>query len=392
MVTGVLGELGVMMQLRFPLDMVSVPLHDELLGVSAEIREVRQLIDRLAQSNLTILITGESGTGKDIAARMLHRHSPRASRAFIKVNCPAIPEAILESELFGYEKGAFTGARASKPGRLELAHGGSIFLDEIAEMPYAVQGKLLQVLDGEPIMRIGGVTPIQCDVRMIAATNVDLEKAVREERMREDIYFRLSEVHIHIPPLRERPEDIPLLAEHFNYSFLLKTGREYTPIAEEHLERMLKLPWRGNVRELAACVKKYATSGDPETLFGETRPAARDDQSFLPSALVSPRPAARPQEPAPSGMGQLGTGPVAPPRPATPEQTPSRPATAANRREPKQFPPLKEAARKAVEETERKLIEEALQHTLWNRRKAAKLLQISYSSLLRRIEAYNIGE
>ena len=167
-------------------EMIQAPLHERLVGVSRAIRELRQVIERLAASDLTVLVTGESGTGQDVAARILHRNSPRYGRPFIKVNCPAIPESMLESELFGYERGAFTGAGTSKPGRFELANNGTIVLDEIAETSMTVQGKLLQVLDGEPVMRIGGVEPIHANVRIIAATNVDLERAVRDGRMRED--------------------------------------------------------------------------------------------------------------------------------------------------------------------------------------------------------------
>jgi len=191
---------------------VRSPLHKRLLGTSAAILEANALIRQLAPSGLTVLITGESGTGKDIAARLLHELSDRLGKPFIKVNCPAIPESILESELFGYERGAFTGARTSKPGRFELANHGTIFLDEISETSAAVQGKLLQVLDGEPFMRIGGIAPIDADVRVIAASNASLEEAVEEGRMREDVYFRLNEVVLRLPPLRERPEDIQLLA------------------------------------------------------------------------------------------------------------------------------------------------------------------------------------
>jgi transcriptional regulator with PAS, ATPase and Fis domain len=240
---------------------VRAPLHEELLGRSARIREVNTLIRRLAASELTVLITGESGTGKDIAARLLHKLSPRYGKPFIKVNCPAIPESILESELFGYERGAFTGARSSKPGRFELANHGTIFLDEIAETSLSVQGKLLQVLDGEPFMRIGGTTPIQTSVRIIGATNIPLEEMVKSGRMREDIYFRLSEVIIHMPALRERPEDIPLLAEHFNYNFSGKLGKTYKPIPPELVEELQRLPWRGNVRELGARGEKVRGDG-----------------------------------------------------------------------------------------------------------------------------------
>ncbi|MBI5094667.1 MAG: sigma-54-dependent Fis family transcriptional regulator [Candidatus Hydrogenedentes bacterium] len=337
------------------LDSIRSPLHESLLGISPAIREVTEMVRRLAASNLTVLITGESGVGKDIAARLLHKLSPRYGNPFVKVNCPAIPESILESELFGYERGAFTGAGASKPGRLELAHNGTIFLDEIAETSYTVQSKLLQVLDGEPFMRIGGVTPVRTDVRIIAATNMSLEAAVREGRMREDIYFRLSEVIIHMPALRERREDIPLLAEHFNYNLCKRTGREYEPIPPHLIERIQQFPWPGNIRELAAHVKKYVATRDPQALLeGDAKPV--------------------------SGRVSEVLRPPAPVREET-EETAKR-----------KFISLKEATRRTVEATEQALIREALRYTLWNRRKAAKLLDISYSSLLRRIEAYNIGK
>jgi two-component system response regulator AtoC len=337
------------------LDSIRSPLHEGLLGISPAIREVNDMIRRLAASNLTVLITGESGVGKDIASRMLHKLSPRYGNPFVKVNCPAIPESILESELFGYERGAFTGAGTSKPGRLEMAHNGTIFLDEIAETSYTVQSKLLQVLDGEPFMRIGGVTPVKTDVRIIAATNMSLEAAVRDGRMREDIYFRLSEVIIHMPALRERREDIPLLAEHFNYNLCKRTGREYEPIPPHLVERVQHMRWPGNIRELAAHVKKYVATRDPQALLeGDVKPAV--------------------------------ARPVEAPKPATPIQEDGEETGK------KKFISLKEATRRTVEATEQALIKEALRYTLWNRRKAAKLLDISYSSLLRRIEAYNIGK
>lgn len=335
-------------------DMIRMPLHERLLGLSAAIQEVNDVLGRLAVSDLSVLITGESGTGKDIAARMLHNSSPRFGKPFIKVNCPAVPESILESELFGYERGAFTGARSSKPGRFELANKGTIFLDEIAETSMNVQSKLLQVLDGEPVMRLGGVKPIPTDVRIIAATNMDLEQAVRENRMREDIFFRLSEVIVQLPTLRERTEDVPLLAEHFNYNYALKLGRDHTPIPGDFLAKLQEYEWPGNVRELAARVKKFVATGTLSALIDEGT-----------ASETGGNPASSPN------------GPSREVPDATPERT---------------FTPLKEAARKAVEETERVLIEDALQYTLWNRRKAAKLLDISYSSLLRRIDSYGIGK
>lgn len=362
-------------------DIIRAPLHENLLGLSPAMQEIISLVHRLAKSDLTVLISGESGTGKDIAARTLHKLSPRYGKPFIKVNCPAIPESILESELFGYERGAFTGARTSKPGRFELANHGTIFLDEIAETSYTVQSKLLQVLDGEPFMRIGGTTPVRTDVRIIAATNVNLEDAVRQGRMREDIFYRLSEVIVRMPPLRDRIDDIPLLAEHFNYNIAKKLGKPHEPIEPQVLAEMQRLPWAGNIRELATRVKKYVATMDPAALLHEDRP---NDTHGAPRAgtLRTTRPT-RPAEP--DGNGEHGEEAFAE---GVVVVTPGPIAPGGKRR----FISLKDATRQAVEATERALIEEALKHTLWNRRKAAKLLDISYSSLLRRIDAYNIGK
>ncbi|HOS02020.1 MAG TPA: sigma-54 dependent transcriptional regulator [Candidatus Hydrogenedentes bacterium] len=342
--------------------LIRMPLHEGLLGISKAIREANELVQRLARSDLTVLITGESGTGKDIAARMLHRLSPRYGKPFVKVNCPAIPESILESELFGYERGAFTGARSSKPGRFELANRGTIFLDEIAETSYAIQGKLLQILDGESFMRIGGITPIKTDVRIVAATNIALDDIVRLGRMREDMFYRLSDVIVRMPSLRSRAEDIPLLTEHFNYHFSAKLGKDYQPVDAETVRRMCDLPWPGNVRELAARVKQFVATRDPKTLLEE----AQD----LPLG---------------QGRGQRRAARDA-------DALRARKGCRKGDAQPPRLPSLKEAVRHAVEAAERSLIEEALRMTLWNRRKAAAMLDISYSSLLRRIDAYNIGK
>ena len=334
-------------------DPVYGPLHEHLVGRSSFVQEVNELINRLADSKLSVLITGETGTGKDIVARLLHRRSKRSSHPFVKVNCPALPHDLLESELFGYEKGAFTGARTPKPGRFELADKGTIFLDEIAEISESVQVKLMQVLDGEPFMRIGGMRPVNANARIVAATNVPLDRAVGEGRLRKDISYRLSEFVVHMAPLRERLEDLPLLSEHFNYNFCKSLDREYEAIPENVLERMRTLPWRGNIRELAAKVKEYVATRDTACLVEDRTP------------------------PSPNGKPASGTT-----------------AASANGRVngDRQFESLKKATQRAVEETERRLIEDALRYTLWNRRKAAKLLQISYSSLLRRIDAYEIGK
>lgn len=326
------------------------PLHEKLLGADPRIKEINHLVRQLAQTNLTVLVAGETGTGKDIIAKLLHKLSTRYGKPFVKVNCPSIPESIFESELFGYERGAFTGAYNSRPGRFELAHEGTIFLDEISEIPSRVQVKLLQILDGEPFMRIGGTAPLRADARVIAATNVPLDEAVEEGRLRKDVSFRLSEVVIHLPPLRTRRGDIPLLAEHFNYNACRLMKKEYHRLSSDTFRRLQDQDWPGNVRELAGRVKEYVATGQLDALF--TPPASVNLSGDAESA-----------------------GPGAAPSNG-----------------PRQFLTLKEAARQAAEAAERNLIEETLRYTLWNRRKAAKLLNTSYSSLLRRIETYKIGK
>lgn len=324
------------------------PLHETLVGKSDFICEVRDLINKLAPTELAVLVTGETGTGKDIVARLLHNKSTRHAMPFIKVNSPAIPHNLFESELFGHEKGAFTGAARTKPGRFELAHRGTIFLDEIAEISMDVQSKLVQVLDGEPFMRVGGVNPINTDVRVVAATNVEIDNAVKHGRLRRDITFRLSECTITMLPLRERVEDIPLLVEHFNYNFSKQFDKEYIHIPDEISDKMQKQLWRGNIRELAARLKEYAVSGDYNVLTSE--------ETLVNQAIE---------------IEEDKTAPLKP---------------------EKKIRSLREATQRAVEETERALIADALEYTLWNRKKAAKLLDISYSSLLRRISTYNIGK
>lgn len=343
-------------------DQITTSLHEKILGNHPRIIEVRNLIDRLAKVNLTVLITGETGTGKDVTARLLHKQSTRNGKSFIKVNCPSIPEGILESELFGYERGAFTGAHTSKPGRFELANDGTIFLDEICETAQNVQGKLLQVLDDNSFVRIGGVEAVHTNARVVAATNIPLDRAVEEGHLRKDIAFRLSDVIIHLPPLRERSEDIPLLAEHFNYNMCKMLKKEYEQIPNDLVEILQQKRWPGNIRELAANVKKYVATGSTEALLGEDQNTPLNGD---PIAITAPgHPLGNN-----NGNGRNGTSP--------PER---------------QFMPLREAARRAMEKAEKDLIEETLRYTLWNRRKAAKLLDTSYSSLLRRIEAYKIGK
>ncbi|HEY4484767.1 MAG TPA: sigma-54 dependent transcriptional regulator [Nitrospiria bacterium] len=236
------------------------------LGDTPAMRKVTDLVNKVADSGVTVLITGESGTGKELAARMIHQKSLRRDRPFLTVNCAGIPENLLEAELFGHEKGAFTGALQQKPGKFEQAHQGSLFLDEIGEMPMGMQAKILRVLQEREIERVGGTQPLPVDIRIIAATNKDLAEAVKAGAFREDLYFRLNVVNIHLPPLRERPEDIPVLAEAFLKRYADKFKRRVTRIAEKAMALLLRHRWPGNVRELENVIQRAVVLGGGETL------------------------------------------------------------------------------------------------------------------------------
>jgi len=227
-----------------------------IVGTSKGIREVFDIAETVFDNDVTVLITGESGTGKELIAEAIHYNSPRRAKAFIKLNCVAIPETLLESELFGYEKGAFTGASRQKLGKFELANGGTLLLDEIGDMSLATQAKLLRVLQEREVERVGGVTPIKVDVRIIASTNQDLAQLVREKRFREDLYFRLNVLPINIPPLRERREDIPLLADHFVNISKTKLHKDVEEFSEDAMDLLINYPWPGNVRELENVVQR----------------------------------------------------------------------------------------------------------------------------------------
>lgn len=227
-----------------------------IIGTSAIMQEVYKKVGRVAPTNATVLITGESGSGKELIAKVIHSNSPRREGPFIKVNCGALPEGLLESELFGYEKGAFTGAVARKPGRFELADRGTIFFDEVGELPPALQVKLLGVLQEREFERVGGTETIKVDVRIIAATHRNLEEMVRRGLFREDLYYRLKVVPIHVPPLRERAEDIPLLIDYFLRRFAAETHRNPPPVTAEAAALLRDYPWPGNVRELANALER----------------------------------------------------------------------------------------------------------------------------------------
>jgi DNA-binding NtrC family response regulator len=237
-----------------------------LAGQSEALLEVKRVIDRVAPTPATVLITGESGTGKEIVARSLHRASACKQGPFVKINCAAIPEGLLESELFGHEKGAFTGAAGRKPGRFELADGGTLFLDEIGEMPLAAQPKLLRAIQEGRFYRVGGTETVHVTVRLVAATNRDLREEVRTGRFREDLFYRLHVVPIHLPPLRERPEDIPRLAHLFLERFATRLARPVTGIDPAALDLLRAHPWPGNIRELENAIERATLLCDGTTL------------------------------------------------------------------------------------------------------------------------------
>jgi DNA-binding NtrC family response regulator len=229
---------------------------ENMIGVSEGIKKVCTLIEKVAETDSTILILGESGTGKELVARTIHYNSLRRNKPLIPINCGAIPENLLESELFGHEKGAFTGASSTRIGRFELADGGTVFLDEIGEMSPTLQVKLLRVLQQREFERVGGVKSIKVDVRIIAATNINLDKAVEEGRFREDLYYRLNVIPIVIPPLRERIEDIPLLMDHFLSNFSRSKKRKTEGFSPESINRVLEYAWPGNIRELENLIER----------------------------------------------------------------------------------------------------------------------------------------
>ena len=234
---------------------VDQPAH-ELLGDSKPIRELRKLLSKLAPTESPVLIRGESGTGKELVARTLHRQSQRHSKPFVAINCGAIPEHLIQSELFGHEKGAFTGAHQRKIGRIEAAHGGTLFLDEIGDLPLELQANLLRFLQEKHIERVGGSQPIPVDVRVLAATHVDLESAIEAKRFREDLYYRLNVLQVITAPLRERHGDLSMLANHFSHFYSQETGRRPRSFSEDALVAMGKHDWPGNVRELANRVRR----------------------------------------------------------------------------------------------------------------------------------------
>jgi DNA-binding NtrC family response regulator len=260
----------------------------QFVGASPAMQELYSTLERAADSRATVLIRGESGTGKELVARALHMHSSRAGKPFVAISCAALPETLLESELFGHEKNAFTGAAALKPGRFEMANQGTLFLDEVGEIPATLQIKLLRVLQEREFERLGGTKSIKVDVRVVAATNKDLEKAVQNGEFREDLYYRLQVIQVFLPPLRERREDIPALAEHFVTRYSKENGRCITSISPKTLELLTAYNYPGNVRELENAIERAVVMSD--------RDAQVLEPDWLPNAIRLPKTAQPPQK------------------------------------------------------------------------------------------------
>ncbi len=319
----------------------------QLVGEDPSLRKVFASLQRAATTDATVLLEGESGTGKELFARSLHALSPRADAPFVAINCAAIPENLLETELFGYEKGAFTGAAGRKPGKFEMAHRGTLFLDEIGDLPMSLQAKILRALEEKKFERVGGTALLQVDVRLVAATNKGLRAAVAARRFREDLYFRLSVFPITIPPLRDRPGDIPVLARYFVERFCRDLKKRPFTLSPGALEQLQSYRWPGNVRELQNCIERAVILADGETLLPR----------HLNLSFAAPLTDENPESPW-AHIDLSGT--------------------------------LAEVTRRVSGEVEKTKIQDVLGEADGNKGRAAELLQISYKSLLAKLKEHGI--
>lgn len=329
---------------------------NDLVGSSERMKSVLSIIDRVADSPSTVLITGESGTGKELVAMALHKGSPRADKPFIRINVAAIPQTLIEAELFGHEKGAFTGAVTQKPGRFELADGGTLFLDEIGDLPIEMQVKLLRALQESQFERVGGIKTLNVDVRLIAATNRDLLKAIDEGRFREDLYYRLNVVPISLPPLRERVEDIPLLVTHFVEKLSARLNRDVREVNPDAMALLQSYPWPGNIRELENIIERTLLFADGPVI----------DVSALPPDIVAKV----------KGMSEHTVQAVA--VAATGDHAPDA--------------SMKDIVRKATADIEKALIVRALDETSGNVTHAARRLKISRKSLQIKMKEFGLRD
>jgi transcriptional regulator with GAF, ATPase, and Fis domain len=313
------------------------------LYASDKMHRIKEIIDQVANTDVTVLIQGESGVGKEVVARSIRMNSLRRDKPLVKVNCAALPSELLESELFGYEKGAFTGAYRQKPGKFELANGGTIFLDEISEMSLSLQGKLLQVLQDREFSRLGGKKDVRVDVRVLVATNKNIEESVKQGQFREDLFYRLNVVNITVPPLRERKEEIPIFVEYFLQKFGKKYQKKAGPLGDRVMKAFLQHHWLGNVRELENVIQRLVVLGDEKAILEDLTPVVKRD--------------APPEKRKTSSTG-------------------------------KEWPSLKDVQREAAKKAESQMILEALEMTNWNRKKAAMALSLSYKALLYKIKDF----
>ena len=320
-----------------------------IIGEDGKLRQVSQQLHRAAATDATVLLEGESGTGKELFARALHALSPRADGPFVAINCAAIPESLLESELFGYEKGAFTGAAQRKPGRFELAHRGTLFLDEIGDLPLALQAKILRALEEKQFERVGGTQSLHVDSRVVAATNRNLKQRVSERQFREDLYFRLSVFPIQIPPLRERGDDVLILARHFVDKFCKDLNKKLLMLSPTALDDLKAYSWPGNVRELQNCIERAVILADGDSIH----------QRHLNLSFRN----------APTGQVQTD-----------PWDQIDLSGT------------MTDAIRRVSGEVERRKIETALQEYGGNKAQAAHALQLGFKALMQKIKAYGIPE
>jgi DNA-binding NtrC family response regulator len=349
-----LRELLERRQLRAERDRLAVELADAAespVWATPALQRIRRVIEQIADTDVGVLIRGESGTGKEVVARDIHERSTRRRKPFVKVNCAALPGTLLESELFGYERGAFTGATARKPGKFELAHGGTIFLDEIGEMSPSLQAKLLQVLQDGAFTRLGGNEEIHVDVRAVCATHRDLEQMVADGSFREDLYFRLNVVTLAVPPLRERRDEIPTLIETFLTRYAARYGRPKPVLSPELTQAIARHRFPGNVRELENMLKRIVVLGNERAALAEL-------------AGASPQPARAGALERVLDELEVTAGEV----------------------------PLREVAARASQEAEREAVERVLAHTGWNRKSAARVLGVSYKTLLQKIKDSGLEE
>ena len=346
-----------------------------LFGMSERMRKVQAILDQVAGTDITVLISGESGTGKELVAKAVHKSSDRGTEPFVKVNCAALPRELLESELFGFEKGAFTGAHRRKYGRFEMAQNGTIFLDEISEMHLDLQSKLLHVLQEKQFFRIGGEKEVKAGCRILCATNKNLERMAEEGKFRQDLFYRINVVNILVPPLRERKEDIPVLVDYFMSRYSQMYNREMVKISSKLMEMFLNYSWPGNVRELENNIKRFIILGGESQLITEFQRRRETGQySVVPSDGPS-------DSSLPLAGRKLNDGKAAITSPLASEVGGIGSNNPANHRST-----LKEVAKTAQRAAERELIQKVLLQTKWNRRKAAQVLDISYKALLYKIK------